>query len=311
MRNSVAECQMDWRTRGGCTGGVTRLVARLQRMVIRQEVEGSVEAAAGSKVKGARRTVGSRVMQQAVPVIEPIGGGNVALIKTSGDRPVVVGLDVGYGNVKAVGPARNWVMFPSVCGRALIGRTFSNEELKRRYAGDQIADKSGRWFVGRLAMSQLGEGELTRLRGRSVDETTLGNEFRVRMATAAIGKLYPQRRNKEVVPITIATGLPVDYYANDEEGLIKALEGELEIETDQTSMIAKVVDVVVMPQPYGGIYSEMFTEIGQHNAAYRGKMVAGVDGGMYTIDAVLDDNGEYMGTNLEAVREGCFWPTST
>src|SRR5690606_39593788 len=64
---------------------------------------------------------------------------------------------------------------------------FRSEALAAKYPGDQLTDEDGStWFVGDLALAQLPPGELLRLRGRTANEKTMGNTFRLRLAKAAI-----------------------------------------------------------------------------------------------------------------------------
>jgi hypothetical protein len=77
---------------------------------------------------------------------------------------------------------------------------FQQEDLAQRHPGDQITDDEGDWFVGDLALSQLPTGELLRLRGRTANENTMGNAFRLRLAKAAIGKLLQGRWKPGCVP---------------------------------------------------------------------------------------------------------------
>jgi hypothetical protein len=76
---------------------------------------------------------------------------------------LTIGLDVGYGAVKAV-TSDTALVFPSVCGHAREMK-FQQDEIAERHPGDQIQDDEGRWFVGDLALMQLTPGELLRLRG--------------------------------------------------------------------------------------------------------------------------------------------------
>ena len=103
------------------------------------------------------------------------------------DNRITIGLDLGYGVVKAFTPTQA-IAFPSVCGHARQMK-FQAEDITARYPGDQIKDDEGSWFVGDLALSQLPPGELLRLRGRTANEATIGNVFRRRLAKVVIGKL--------------------------------------------------------------------------------------------------------------------------
>ena len=121
---------------------------------------------------------------------------------------LTIGLDIGYGVVKAV-TNDQVVMFPSVMGHAREIK-FQQDEITERHPGDQIRDDEGDWFVGELALAQLPPGELLRLRGRTANEATMGNAFRLRLAKAVLGKLLAGTRDRDVVHLYIATGLPTD-----------------------------------------------------------------------------------------------------
>ncbi|MDL1901738.1 hypothetical protein FBR02_13310, partial [Anaerolineae bacterium CFX9] len=90
---------------------------------------------------------------------------------------LTIGLDIGYGVVKAV-TDHAAIAFPSVMGHAHEMK-FQQETIQQKYPGDQITDDEGQWFVGDLAMAQVPAGELLRLRGRTANEKTMGNAFRL------------------------------------------------------------------------------------------------------------------------------------
>jgi hypothetical protein len=64
---------------------------------------------------------------------------------------VTVGLDIGYGVVKAITDSTE-ITFPSVMGHAREIK-FQQEDITARHPGDQIIDDEGEWFVGELALS--------------------------------------------------------------------------------------------------------------------------------------------------------------
>ncbi len=216
---------------------------------------------------------------------------------------LTIGLDVGYGVSKAITEERT-VSFPSVCGHARPIK-FRAEDVAARYPGDQITDGQGDWFVGDLALSQVPTGELLRLRGRTANKDAAGNEFRVRLAKAAIGKLLTGIRNGDRIGLRIATGLPVDHMPMAGE-LKKALIGLHRIETDAVDVVADVADVMVMPQPYGTIYANTLTEEGEINRRHIANRTGVVDVGTYTIDLALDDNGEYIDAASGSVEGGVY-----
>ncbi|MDX2137959.1 MAG: ParM/StbA family protein [Chloroflexota bacterium] len=210
-----------------------------------------------------------------------------------------VGIDIGYGVTKAL-TSDTQIAFPSVAGYAREIK-FQSSEIANKYPGDQVHDDEGHWFVGDLALSQLGAGEQRRLRGRTANEGELGNVFRARLARVAIGKLLPV--HEDVVHLRIATGLPVDHM-RDADALKVALGGQHVIHTDQANFIANVTQVMVMPQPYGTIYSQRLTDQGSINKCHTFTRVGVVDVGTYTVDLALDDSGEYIDGESGSVESG-------
>ncbi|MBK8034686.1 MAG: hypothetical protein IPK17_35325 [Chloroflexi bacterium] len=96
------------------------------------------------------------------------------------------------------------------------------------------------------------------MRGRTANEATMGNAFRLRLAKVAIGKLFNGVHNRDAVHIRLATGLPCDHMRDAAE-LKKALLGTHLVQTDSAEVIANVTEVMVIPQPYGTIYSRTLT----------------------------------------------------
>lgn len=214
-----------------------------------------------------------------------------------------IGLDIGYGVVKAVTDTRT-IAFPSVMGYARELK-FQQETITARYPGDQIEDDEGNWFVGDLALTQLPSGEIFRLRGRTANEATMGDAVRVRLAKVVIGKLMQGITGGDVVHLRLATGLPVDHM-RDAPGLKAALLGQHVVKTDTADLIANVTEVMVMPQPYGTLYASMLTPAGDLNV-YHTYMRTGVcDVGTYTVDVALDDDGEYVDSESGSVEGGVY-----
>lgn len=214
-----------------------------------------------------------------------------------------IGLDIGYGVVKAV-TSDSVITFPSVAGHAREIK-FQQAEIAQRHPGDQIADDEGMWFVGDLALAQLPPGELLRLRGRTANEATMGNAFRLRLAKVAIGKLFNGVRDHDAIHIRIATGLPCDHMRDAAE-LKQALLGTHLIQTDAAEVIANVTEVMVMPQPYGTIYSRTLSSTGDLNPAHTFMRTGVCDVGTYTVDIALDDDGEYIDAESGSVESGVF-----
>ncbi|MDX2136487.1 MAG: ParM/StbA family protein [Chloroflexota bacterium] len=216
---------------------------------------------------------------------------------------VTMGLDIGYGVVKAV-TADQVVMFPSVMGHAREIK-FQQEDMARRHPGDQMTDDEGDWFVGDLALAQLPPGELLRLRGRTANESTMGNAFRLRLAKVAIGKVMQGMWNRDIVHIRIATGLPTDHMRDAAE-LKASIIGQHLIKTDTAELIAHVSEVMVMPQPYGTIYANTLNEVGEINRQHTYRRTGVCDVGTYTVDLALDDEGEFVDAESGSVESGVY-----
>lgn len=201
-----------------------------------------------------------------------------------------IGLDIGYGVTKAITPDLDPAIFPSVLGIKREIR-FRGEDIAQRYPGDQLFDDDGDWFVGYAALKHLAGGELLRLRGRSSDS----NEIRLRLAKVAFGKLLANAAgsNGDVIQIVLSTGLPVGHMRNS-AALKAALIGKHPIVTDQCKFVADVVEVTVMPQPQGTLYAEQLTADGNINPRAVDKRLGVADIGNVTVDATVNDDGEYI-----------------
>ncbi len=222
---------------------------------------------------------------------------------TNSGSVVTIGLDIGYGVVKALTDDQA-VVFPSVMGHARELK-FGHETMHTRYPGDQIVDDQGQWFVGDLALSQVPPGELLRLRGRTANERTMGNAFRLRLAKVAIGKLMQGIGDREPVHFRISTGLPVDHMPDAGE-LKAALLGQHLVQTDCAELIANITEVMVMPQPYGTVYAHLLTETGEINTRHTFMRTGVVDVGTYTVDLALDEDGEFKDAESGSVESGVF-----
>ncbi len=222
---------------------------------------------------------------------------------THSEQHLTIGLDIGYGVVKAV-TSDQTLFFPSVMGHAREIK-FQADQLTRLYPGDQLQDDDGTWFIGELALTQLPPGELLRLRGRTADEANMGNAFRRRLAKAVIGKRLRGQNDGAVVHIRLSAGLPVDHM-RDSADLKAALLGQHVIQTDTASLIANVTEVMVMPQPYGTIYAHLLTPTGELNTRHTYIRTGVCDVGTYTVDLTLDDDGQYVDADSGSVEGGVY-----
>lgn len=246
----------------------------------------------GTKTTGKRTNEGSTVVVSTQPEAVVIPDVSKA----------IVGLDVGYRATKAIMPGTNPIIFPSVVAPNR-NMAFREEESRAAHPGDRLKDDDGDWFIGDLAIEQYRNPDsLLKLRGRIGEGDATGNAFRLRMAKAALGKLFGVCDGR-VIHIRLATGLPVDHMSRATE-LKEALMGQHHIKTDQSDFIANVTDVSVMPQPYGVIYSQMLTADGAINKKYTARYTGVVDVGGYTTDLALDHNGTYIDSGSGSIELG-------
>ena len=201
-------------------------------------------------------------------------------------------------------PRSDAITFPSVAGHAREIK-FQQDYIEDKYPGDQIRDDEGHWFIGELALKQLPPGELLRLRGRTANEETMGNAFRVRLAKAAIAKLVRGVGDGDAIHVRVASGLPVDHM-RDAQALKDALSGQHLIKTDEVEIVANITDVMVMPQAYGAIYSQMLNERGELNVNHTYMRTGVCDVGTYTVDIALDDDGEFISAQSGSVESGVY-----
>lgn len=220
---------------------------------------------------------------------------------TSEAQPETVGLDVGYGFTKAVRDGQE-VMFPSVAAHA-HEIDWQADEIIAKHPGDLLIDEDDNFFIGDLANIHARPAEHIQLRGRTGNEAEIGNVFRLRMLKAALGKLYPGISNGEVIHIRLATGLPVDHM-RQASALKEAFIGTHPIHTDLTHFVANITECMVMPQPYGTIYSRMLKPSGELDPCHTATQTGVVDIGRYTIDIAMDDDGEYVESLSGSIEGG-------
>jgi plasmid segregation protein ParM len=229
-------------------------------------------------------------------------GGFAVARKKAVVSEVVVGLDIGYGQVKAVASGVDPVIFPSVWGRK-SDSSFQTTQTEVGYTGDDLEDDEGAWLIGDKAVKHVAPASLRNLRGRTADESQYAHIARLRLAKAAFGKLFSDLKDGDVLHVRLATGLPVDHMDGAEE-LKAQLLGQHKVSTDQADFVVNVVECFVMPQPYGTIYQQMIQSDGQLDIGYTYERTGVCDVGTFTIDAALDDDGEYIAPQSGSFEAG-------
>lgn len=146
-----------------------------------------------------------------------------------------VGLDVGYSATKAISDDQRRASFPSVVGTPDKARFSLNE------SDSIILTLPNRVQVGAAAVAQ------SRFLHRREDRGWIESDEWYSLFLAAITELTPATR----VSLRIVTGLPVAFYAD--RGIVRdRLLGAHRAQREgRSAQMAKVVEVRVIPQPFG------------------------------------------------------------
>lgn len=211
-----------------------------------------------------------------------------------------VGADFGYGNVKGIF-GDGTVMFPSVAGHARDMK-FAAEETSAKYPGDQITDQYGDWFIGELALKQIPADQQLMLKGRTSNADEQGMAFRLRMMYALLAKMFPVTHG-DAIHIRLATGLPVKHM-RDAALMKETFIGQHSIQANNANFVANITECMVMPQPYGTLYSQQILPNGELDPHYTAIRTCVVDVGRYTVDCAMDDNGDFIDAQSDSVEAG-------
>ncbi len=202
----------------------------------------------------------------------------------------VVGQDIGYGYTKTIVPGRKPVIFPSVVGSAERLRFRSPLDTSR---GMEVRlDGTGAFFVGEHALLQSRALFTSRSRKKRKDALLV-------LSLAGLWSLFSKGGD-----IYLVTGLPVDWY-QDRKELIGVLKGEHRATINGQEIAFRVLDVVVMPQPFGSLLHLVLDERGviEHTELARGR-VGIIDVGMHTTDLILVDALRYVEKGSGSLPQG-------
>lgn len=212
----------------------------------------------------------------------------------------IIGVDIGYGDTKAVCDNGQQVRFPSLVAPAEVIRFQADVGAPVQANGLTLRDtEEGDLFVGELAARQGRPGSVRSPR----DRDRVADPIMTHLAEAAFAGLLP---HTEYARVRVVTGLPVDYY-RDAEALAFHLKGTHHIQLDDRRLVVDVDEVKVVPQPFGGLLSVLLDE--------RGKLMADVahlvqgrvgvlDVGMFTTDLLLVDGLEYIEAGSGSLEVG-------
>lgn len=200
----------------------------------------------------------------------------------------VVGVDIGFGFTKAT-DGREFVLFKSVLGEATDIR-FRLPIVKSEAGPCMHVEMDGRaYFVGDFAEQHSDTREFT------LDQERLLTEFSKVLTMTAISNLFDSYADVNVV-----TGLPVGFYKEYNQRLMKMLKGIHEItfqNSDGTSESKRVNinNLRIIPQPLGSILNLLMNEYGKITNRELAKQKIGIiDIGFRTTDCCIFQGLQYV-----------------
>lgn len=208
---------------------------------------------------------------------------------------MLVGLDAGYSHTKAICGNRR-VIFPSVCGNVEEGRFSLND----REAAPIILDEGyTQWVIGDEAVKQ------SRLVSRREDRDWIVSTEYARLWWAAFSEITAANK----VNLKVVTGLPVTYFL-DRDALRKRFLGGHRIKRDgRGSQLFVVVDLVVMPQPFGSLLAACLDDRGQiANAELAESRVGIIDVGGKTTGFLSVEALAEIRRETHSIDVGCWEP---
>jgi plasmid segregation protein ParM len=157
----------------------------------------------------------------------------------------IIGLDVGYANVKVV-HANGHRVFPSVVGTPEEA-AFCSIKLGGQSSNFQVK-YNDRWYnVGEIAIEQ------SRFTSRPESRDWIESEEYQVLIRAALSLVASGNWSA-----TIFTGLPLAFYGGDAQRLEQIFEGVHHAEVNGNSLSVSVSECVAMPQPMGTLAHAAF-----------------------------------------------------
>ncbi|MBN2354893.1 ParM/StbA family protein [candidate division KSB1 bacterium] len=200
----------------------------------------------------------------------------------------VVGVDVGFGFTKAT-DGKEFILFKSVLGEA-TDIQFSLPIVKNESGPCMHVEMDGRaYFVGDFAEQHSDAREFT------LDQEKLLTEFSKVLTMTAISNLSDSYANVNVV-----TGLPVGFYREYNQRLMKMLKGIHEIifyngDGPGESRRVNINNLKILPQPLGSFLNLLMSDSGKFTNRELAKQKIGIiDIGFRTTDCCIFQGMEYI-----------------
>lgn len=200
----------------------------------------------------------------------------------------IIAIDIGFGFTKATNGSRSLV-FKSILGDAtdiqfkggILGEGSPDENI-------QIEVDGRSYFVGEMAERQ------SNVRFFTLDQTQFFSSFAKQLALSAAARMVGA-----YMPIGLVTGLPIGYYREYKDELVKILQGDHKVvlttgNGKREEKVIKISNVKVIPQPFGSLFNLMMNDVGElGDKRYVREKVGVIDIGFKTSDFTVSDRMRY------------------
>ncbi|MDA8415059.1 MAG: ParM/StbA family protein [Desulfobacteraceae bacterium] len=200
----------------------------------------------------------------------------------------ILAIDIGFGFTKASNGSRSLV-FKSILGEAkeiqfkggMLGENTPGENIQIELDGTS-------YFVGEMAERQ------SNVRSFTLDQAQFFGSFAKQLALAAAAQMV-----NSYTPVSLVTGLPIGYYREYKDGLVKLLLGDHKVvlinaNGQPEEKVIKISNVRVIPQPFGSLFNLMLNEVGElGNKRYVREKTGVIDIGFKTSDFTVADRMRY------------------
>jgi plasmid segregation protein ParM len=200
----------------------------------------------------------------------------------------IIAVDIGFGFTKAT-DGRNTMVLKSILGEA------TDIQFKGRILGEGSPDENlqieldGRsYFVGDMAERQ------SNVRSFTLDQGQFFGSFAKQLALTAAARMAGT-----YLPVGLVTGLPIGYYKEYKDELVKVLTGEHRVVLStgagkREEKVIKINNVKVIPQPFGSLFNLILNDVGElGDKRFVKEKVGIIDIGFKTADFTVSDKMRY------------------
>jgi len=200
----------------------------------------------------------------------------------------ILAIDIGFGFTKALNRNKS-LIFKSILGDA-NDIQFRGGILADGSPDDHIQiELDGRsYFIGELAERQ------SEARSFTLDQTQFFNSHLKPLALAAAASI-----TGSFMPIGLVTGLPISFYREYKDIIIKCLQGDHKViltaaTGKREEKTLKISEVKVIPQPFGSLFNLMLNDIGElGEKRFVHEKIGIIDVGFKTADYTVADKMRY------------------